>query len=189
MCLVAGNVTWANLQPADDESVVATDSFNNTTNQNVTHEFSLEGEYVNSLQITTTSSVSFSASVNFHVDVLPIFSMKFDINTSFSSSKETTQFSQEEIKYQSSTTVNCLPQCDYSAKLNVQSQLYKANFQVPICLSGWARCSYNSKVNGHYYWYVLVDDFITESQRCVAQNGMLGSAVSVDSTTTLAKEC
>jgi hypothetical protein len=189
MCLFAGNATWANLQPADDESVVASDNFNNTTNQNVTHEFSLEGEYVNSLQISTTSAVSFSAGVNFNVDVLPIFKMKFDMNTSFSSSKETTQFSKEDITFQSSTTVNCLPSCDYTAQLNVQSQLYKANFQVPICLTGWARCTYNSKVNGHYFWYVLIDDFIADASRCVNQNGALASAVSVDSTTTLSKIC
>jgi len=189
MCLIAENATWSNLQPQADESVIATDRFNNTTNQNVTHEFSLEGDFVNSLQVSTTSTVSFSAGVNFEVDILPIFKLKFDMNYSFSSSKETTQFTQDDVKFQSSTTVDCLPNCDYSADLNVQSQLYKAQFQVPICLTGFARCTYSSKVNGHYYWYVLIDDFIDATSRCIEQSGGLASAVSVDSSTTLSKEC
>jgi len=189
LCLVAGDTARSNLQPQDDESIVATDSFNNTTPQTVSHEFTLEGQFINSIKLSTTSSVAFSASVNFNVDVMPTWSLKFDLNTSFSSSKASTQFSQAEVQYQSSTSVNCSPDCDYTAALNVQTSVYKSQFTVPICLSGWVRCQYNSKQNGHYYWYFLVEDFIADTQRCIAQNGELDSSVSIDSTTTLSNHC
>jgi len=189
MCLMASNATFGSLDPEDDESSVDKDSFNNTTNQNVSHSFSLTGQYSNSLTVQTTSTVSFSASVQFTIDLPTLFSGKFAFNASYSSSKTTIQSSSIKETYTSSTTLTCLPDCEYSATLNVQSLIYKATVDVPICLSGYAKCSYNSKVNGHYWWYVLIDDFIEDSSRCQDQNGLLASAVSVDSATTLSKTC
>lgn len=189
MCIVATNASFGDLTPVDAQSVVALDSFNNTTNQNVSHTFSLSGDYQDSLQISTTNTVSFSVSVDYNINIPTIFSMKFDFNASYSSSKTTTQSSSMQETYTSSTTLTCLPQCDYTASLNVQSLIYKATVSIPICLSGYAKCAYSERVNGHYWWYVLIDDFIPSAERCAVQSGLLASAVSVNSQTSLAKSC
>lgn len=189
LCLVAETSNWSNLQPVASQSVVATDSFNNTTNQNVSHTFSLSGSYANSLQVSTTNTVSFAESVIFNVDIPTTFSMKFEFNSTFTSTKATTQSTSISETYDSSTNVECFPHCDYSADLNVQTMLYKATFEVPICMTGYVKCAYSDRVNGHYWWYVLLDDFVTQDQRCAEQNGVLASAISVDSSTTLNKEC
>jgi hypothetical protein len=189
LCIAAANATFGNLLPVAAQAVVAQDSFNNTTNQNVSHTFSLSGSYANSLEISTTTSVSFSVSVDYSISVPDKFALKFDMNTTFSSSKTTTQSSSIAETYSSSTTLSCDPSCAYTASLDVQTLLYKATVDVPICLTGYAKCAYNSPVNGHYWWYVLVDDFISLDERCAVQDGILASAMSVDSDTSLAKTC
>jgi len=189
LCLIAENATFSGLSPSASQSVVAQDSFNNTTNQNVSHTFSLNGIYANSLQMSTVNTVQYSAGVSFSVDIPETFEMKFDMNTTFTSSKATTQSTTISESYDSSTTLTCNPGCDYTASLDVHTLTYKASFEVPICLSGYARCSYNDRVNGHYWWYLLIDDFVTPDQRCVNQAGILGSAISIDSTTSLSKSC
>jgi len=189
LCIQAEDAQWGDLTPVTAEDAVARDIFNNTTNQNVTHTFSLTGEYDDSLTVSTTSTVSFSASVDFSLDLPSIFKLKFDMNTSYSSTKSSTQSTSIKETYTSSTSLTCLPHCGYSASLNVQAMIYKTNVEIPICLTGYAKCAYQHTVKDHYWWYVLIDDFVPASTRCVTQNGMLASAESVNSQTALGKSC
>jgi len=190
MCLVAGNATFGNLQPNSGQNIIAKDFFNNTSNQNVTHTFSLSGSFSQSLDVSTTNTVTLSTSVEYGVNIPDVLSSKFTISTSFSSSKTTSNTATNSITYNPTTSVECQPHCSYNAVATVNTAIYKSDMTVPLCLSGYARCQYNSRVNGHYYWYVSVDDFIQPAQRCFLQNGALGSIVSdIDSKTTFSKAC
>jgi len=190
MCLVAENATFGNLQPTNGQTIVAKDFFNNTSDQVVTHQFSLTGSFSESIAIATTNTVTLSVSVSYGVVIPTILSAKFAIDTTFYSSQTTSRSSTNTVSYTPSTTTACAPHCAYTAATTVQTSLYKADMTVPLCLSGYARCQYSTAVKGHYYWFVLVDDFVQPTDRCFHQAGNLGSLISdINSQTTFTKSC
>jgi len=190
MCLVAGDAQFGNLQPNTAIQIIAQDSFNNTTNQTITHSFSLTGSYTQSLEVSTTNTVSLSVSVEYSVELPEVFSEKFSMSTAFSSSTTKTNRDQTEVSFNPTTITDCLPHCVYIAVESINTAIYKSTMTVPLCLSGWARCQYNDRVNGHYYWYVMIDDFVQTGKRCYTQQGLLSSVVcDVKSSTTMSDKC
>jgi len=190
MCLVAGDAQYGNLQPSTAIEIIAQDTFNNTTNQTITHSFSLSGSFTQSLEVTTTNTVSLSVSVEYSVELPEVLSSKFSMSTAFSSSTTKTNRDQSEINFNPTTITDCLPHCVYIATESINTAIYKSSMTVPLCLSGYARCQYNSPVNGHYYWFVLLDDFVAPDKRCYTQQGLLSSIVcDVKSSTTVSDRC
>jgi len=190
MCLVAGTVRYGSLEPVTGQQVIAKDSFNNTSDQTITHSFSLTGAYTQSIAIATTNTVTLSVSVDYSVSIPDIFSSKFSVSSTFTTSKTQTNSATSSINYNPGYSLTCAPHCSYAAEEKVDVSMYKTDMNVPICLSGYARCNYNSRVQGHYLWYFLVDDFLSTSQRCFTQQGMLSSSVSdINSATSISKQC
>jgi hypothetical protein len=190
MCLAAGEATFGNLQPVTGQSIIAKDFFNNTSDQTVTHSFALSGNFQQSISIATTQTVTLSETVGYSVTIPEVLSTTFSVSTSFSSSTTQTNSATSTINYNPQTSAECDPKCSYTASESVTLSIFKSDMSVPICLSGYARCTYNSRVQGHYYWYVLIDDFISPSDRCFTQMGTLSSVVSdVNSQTTFSKGC
>jgi len=191
MCLANAPASFGNLTPFTGQAVVAKDSFNNTSNQTVTHKFDLEGSFKESIEVSTTTTVSVSVSVDYSVTIPEIFStIGFSIDTSFSTSRTDTHSAEHSLSWAPSETVDCQPHCLYLVQTSVQTQIYKADMYVPICLTGYARCQFGDRVQGHYFWYILVDDVLDQSKRCYTQRGTLSSIVSdVNAQTTFSKQC
>jgi len=190
MCLVPENATFSGLKPATAQKIIAKDTFNNTSNQNVSHTFGLTGSFSESLEMSTSTTVSLSITVSYSVTIPDMFSSSFSMDTTFSTTSTTTHTASNTISYDPSTTVDCEPSCFYTATETVNTYIYESDMVVDICLSGYARCEYESRVNGHYYWYVLVDDFIAPGNRCFVQDGTLNALTAdISSSTTLSKAC
>jgi len=190
MCLAAGPATFGNLQPNTGQSIIAKDFFNNTSDQTVTHDFSLTGTFSESISVSTTNTVTLSTTVEYGVSIPDIFTSKFTISTSFSSSQTSSRTATNSISYTPHTSAQCAPHCAYTAVATVNTAIYKSSMSVPLCLVGYARCQYNSRVKDHYYWYVQVEDFVQPNNRCFHQSGSLSSIVSdIDAKTTFSKTC
>jgi len=190
MCLAAGTAYFSSLEPVTGQSIVAKDFFNNTSDQVVTHQFSLSGSFSQNIAVATINTVAISKSVGYSIDIPPALRATFSVSTSFESSKTQTNSATSVLQYSPSTTTQCQPKCSYTAIETVQTSTYSSNFNVPLCLTGYARCEYKNPVNGHYLWFVVIDDFISPNDRCFTQAGTLSSLISnIDSQTTLSKSC
>jgi len=189
MCLIAKQATWTGLQPASATRVMDKDSFTNDNSQSVSHTFTLGGKTSQSATISTTTTVSLSTSVSYEVSVEKVFTDKFTLTTSFSSSRTESHSDTNEVSYQSSTTISAHPGCTYVAELTSNLQVYNSHFKVPLCVDGYARCQFDSAIadptnpaaGKHYWWYFDIRSLGLSGQACFIQNGGLGASISIDS--------
>jgi len=191
MCAVAGEAIWSSLKPIGGQSVVAKDTFNNTSDQVASHTFSLTGSYDQTITVSTTNTVAFTTSIEYTIGIPDELAIKFGVSTSFSSSSTEEHQDHAGVSYSSATTVDCQPDCYYMAALEAETLVYNADMKVPLCLDGFARCQFGSPVQGHYWWYFdLVSDIgLPQDSRCYYQSGKLNSAITINSTTEFAKQC
>lgn len=189
MCLTAGKAEFTDLRPSDSTKIVADDEFTNRgTGKNVSHTFELHGDFMESISLATTTTVSFKESVSFEVDIPKVLSSKFEISLGFKSSKTEDHKNSNDAGFESTTTVVVPSDCTYYAKINAQIDKYSSKFKVPICLDGYARCQFGEKVEGHYFWYVTLKEVgVTSSAACVKQSGGLASSIAIKSSTVITK--
>jgi hypothetical protein len=197
MCLIAKQARWTGLTPQAATRVVAKDSFTNRAGSNVRHTFTLSGTTSQSCTVSTTSTVALSSTVSYEVNIPTVFKSSFSLTTSFSSSTTTSHKADNSVSYSSVTDITAAPGCTYTAQLNTNLNLYSSHFDVPLCLSGYARCSFDKAIpdpknpagGNHYYWYMNLANIGMASAGCFTQHGGLGSSISLNSTTKVSKRC
>jgi hypothetical protein len=189
MCLAPGTTQFGNLSPSYGQNIVAQDTYSNQENQTVQHTFSLTGSYGESMSLETTDTVDLSVGVSYSVGIPDVLEATFSISTTFSTSTSETHEKSADASFESSTTIDALPFCTYSAKLVANTMVWHTDMQTPVCLDGFARCQFGSPVQGHYYWYVDVAGFLTPSDLCFVQHGGMAAGISITSNTTISRNC
>ena len=187
MCLnaEASKVTWTGLTPSTAERITARSSYTNPRGSSFLYTFKLGGSIENSVTMSTSNTVGFSESVSFTVGVPEVLQAQWSLQATFSSTQTHSQTQSSSVSFSDTISATLAAGQTANAYIEASAQVYESKFEVPICISGYFRCSYSSPVSnnmglpGTHFWYYLPTSTLQGQQMCLKQSGTLSSRASI----------
>jgi len=151
LCVTPGATTYSKANAVSADNTLAKVVFTNTLSEDQSFTFQMSGQYSVAQATSTSATLAIDASVEVGVDV-EVASAKQTYGVSFSVTRESTKSKTVTKTYSATATPKIPPGCQAEAKLTISASEFHTPFSVPMCYTGTAWCSYNDRVNGHYYW-------------------------------------
>ena len=162
-CIIARDTEFSSLKPTDVGKVIAEDSFTNSSDEVVEHEFRLSSKFGDSMTLQTTNSIStMENKKKYDVKIPSLFEAHFRIDKTMTTDDTSVHTASSSTSYSSSTVVKVPPGCSVTNKLVAKVKKYYSDFSTPICIDGYVGCDFPKKVEDpdnksegkHYQWYV-----------------------------------
>jgi len=189
MCLTPGKpLIDFNWVPVGEVSITGTSSFKNSGTYPVDHTFTLSGNYGEAVTVATTNSVDISADVEYGIDFIIDASLTFQGTYSFQHTLE--KSSSYTLGFQNTDTATVPPSCTAYDKMVATMIQYGGYVTTNVCLDGYARCQFGNPVQGHYYWYIDVNEMgLSDSDKCWTQSGKITGSSAVNAKSEMTVEC
>ena len=152
-----GEVEWYNQKTDVSRSMVNSRQLSNHApdDQAATYTVTLESSMEKSATATVNETSGISVGHKFKIVSEELgmsneISASFDLSNSIGSSSAT----REIVKVKDSIEVKLNPGKTVTVDLELKWKSLKEDFKIPFYIKGWVGASYESRVKGHYYWFL-----------------------------------
>lgn len=152
-CITQGDLSFSGLDPSQGSKQVDEQDASNDLSTPATQTIQLSGSDGTSVEVSLTSTASFSQEIDLEVDIPEVLKVTTKDTFSFSSSRTTSQTDSTTRSFANSVSASIPPHQSVCAYLDVDTLTYNSHFTIEVCVTGGFRCQYASRCNGHYYWY------------------------------------
>lgn len=169
-CISQGAVHFAGLNPTHGSKQVDRQQACNNLDSKVTQTINLGGSDGSTVSVSTTSTASFSEEIDIEVDIPEVLKVTSKTTFGFSSSRTQSKQDSSSRTFSNSIQAEIAPNTCVCGKEEVNTMVYDSTFTVDVCVTGAFRCSYSSRCNGHYYWYVPLSK-LGNAKTCYTMTG------------------
>merc|ERR1712039_108145 len=146
----------------------------------VTQEVKLVSSVASSVAMSTTSTISIGREFGVEVAIPEVAKVSGKSSFTFSTSKARTLTDSKTSGGWNTVQAPVPANSTICISLEVEHETYEADFSVPVCYTGYFKCSYGSwlfghwfgrQCNGHYSWYAKFSYIFGSSATCKTLRG------------------
>ncbi|NER28424.1 MAG: hypothetical protein F6J89_12505 [Symploca sp. SIO1C4] len=164
-------------KPETSQLIIDSTHIENTSDETINVDVSLEGTIETTLSASITDSFSANISEKIGGDI-EIFSAEVQLGMTMSYSETTTETEKKSITYKKKVAVKVEPGKAYDCDLVVHVKRAKYKFEISADIEGPVRIQYPSRRDGHYYWIFGIASYMHNTDELL---GTITNSYAIDS--------